>query len=240
MKVVVNRTKKKIISMSIDENGVLQVLANNKMPFEYVKCFVESKREWVQSQLQFSSPQSNEETKSPAVTTAYANSLEKTIPEMFCGKKCLLYGDVVDVKPTVESKCYLEGESICMPEKYFSQKDSRIKTLKSYLKRLSVQNVSDAVSRFGSNVSMCPTKIEFKTVANGWLKCTQPYERVISLDYRICQLPIKLQQYLIVHAFSHFTHEGHDEAFWNTVSNYLPRYKSCVEELKNYDFLKEI
>ena len=240
MKVIVTRTKKKIISLSVDDNGVLQVLANNKLSLERIKSYVESKRDWVTGQLQ-----AERNSQESCAATCAPMPLERVtsqrgFAEMFSGKKCLLGGDVLAVRPTVESKCYLDGNCIFIPEKYYAQKDTRLKALKNYLKKLSVQNVADKISRFGSSASLCPTRIEFRTVNDGWVKCTHPSERVISLDYRVCQIPDILQHYIIVHAFSHFTNEGHCESFWNTVSNYLPRYKSCAEELKRYDFLKDI
>ncbi len=241
MKVVVSRTNKKLISMHLS-GDVLEVVANRKLTLQQVKDFVESKRDWVQAQIGSNTCAAVDLSDHAYCGKCVGDScnLSKTqLSDIFCGKQCLLFGDVVSVRPTVESRCYLE-DCIYLPEKYFARKDSRLKALNSYLKKLSQQSVSDAISRFGCNASLCPTKIEFKNINSGWLKCTNPAEKVITFDFRICQLPTKLQQYLIVHAFSHFTNDGHDEAFWNTVSNYMPRYKSCVEELKQYDFLKDI
>ena len=240
MRVIVTRTKKKIISLNVDENGVLQVVANNKLSLERIKNYVESKRDWVTQQLNSGRRMADEECATICVAPQESAMSQKSISEMFCGKRCLLGGDNLCVRPTVESKCYLDGNAIFIPEKYYSQKDTRVKALKNYIKKLSVQNVADKISRFGSSASLCPTRIEFRNVNDGWVKCTHPSERVISLDFRICQLPDILQHYIIVHAFSHFLNEGHTEAFWNTVSNYLPRYRSCAEELKRYDFLKDI
>ncbi|MCM1289095.1 MAG: M48 family metallopeptidase [Corallococcus sp.] len=160
--------------------------------------------------------------------------------EMFSGKKCLLCGRIHKVMPTAESKCHLDANCIYVPQKYFSDKASRIKALKGYIKKLSTQNVSNQISKFGSHASLCPTKIEFRNLSVGWTKCTTPTERVIALDYRICQLPPNLQHYIIVHAFAHFTNATHDDDFWNTVSNHLPYYKDCLDELAGYEFLKDI
>lgn len=225
--------------MRVDGN-VLNVVANKKLSLQQIKEFVESKRSWVQSQIDSGgSLENSNNTLCEIEPDNCCNLTKNQISDIFSGKQCLLFGDVVFVRPTVETRCYLE-DCIYLPEKYYAQKESRLKALNSYIKKLSQQSVSDAISRFGCNASLCPTKIEFKNLFSGWVKCTNPGEKVITLDFRVCQLPTKLQQYLIVHAFSHFTNNGHDDAFWNTVSNYLPRYKSCVEELRHYDFLKDV
>lgn len=245
MKVVVSRTSKKIISLRVDDNGVLQVLANKRLTITKIRAFVESKRDWILQQLSLQGTGCAACAPRPVEAECvadgnYGTQQDFDIASMFSGKACLLRGDVFSVRSTVESKCYLDGCCIYIPEKFYASKENRLKALKSYVKKLSAQNVSDEISKFGSYASLCPTKIEFRNIPNSWIKCTTPYERVISLDYRVFQLPEKLQKYLIVHAFSHFTNEGHDEVFWNTVSNYLPRYRSCMEELKQYDFLKDI
>lgn len=237
MKVIVSKTRKKILSIKVcgDE---LFVVANNKLSAEEIKKIVESKRDWIFEQLKLQNRAVERETTSDAnVGVQESNS---DVADMFCGRKILLEGDVFSVRPSQESKCFLDGANVFVPEKHFANKIDRLKCLKSFLKKISAQNVAEDVSRFGCCASLCPTKIEFRQLSKGWVKCCSPADRVVTLDFRLCQLPEKLQHYVIVHAFSHFTNAGHDEQFWNTVSNYLPNYKSCVEELRRYDFLKEI
>lgn len=275
MKVVVTRTHKKVVTLRLDDNGVLQVVANNKLPLSRVKQIVENHRDWINEQIKIGLCRKASDSAHCAKDTCAA--LAKNTPEprqhvnkipqnsnlrpsqddtldssnytstqnayygeMFSGKKCLLCGRIHKVMPTAESKCHLDGNCIYVPQKYYSDKESRLKALKGYLKKLSAEHVSDQISKFGSQTSLCPTKIEFRNLPVGWTKCTTPTERVITLDYRICQLPPNLQQYLIVHAFSHFSNSTHDDDFWNTVSNHLPHYKNCLNELSQYEFLKDI
>lgn len=276
MKVVVSRTNKKIVTLRLDDNGILQVVANNRLSLSKVKQIVENHRDWINEQIKLnlcrktsgavcgakdacaaiaSNAPEQCENRFPPQNHANARALQSNFSEetekysstqnayygeIFSGKRCLLCGRLHKVMPTAESKCHLDGNCIYVPQKYYSDKVSRIKALKGYLKKLSAQHVSDQISKFGSQTSLCPTKIEFKNLSVGWTKCTNPSERVITLDYRICQLPPNLQQYLIVHAFSHFSNATHDDAFWNTVSNHLPHYKNCLDELVQYDFLKDI
>ncbi len=279
MKVVVTRTHKKVVTLRLDDDGVLQVVANNKLSLSHVKQIVEGHRDWINEQIKIglcrkasgsachtkatcaalamesdAEPRrhvnrvpKNENANTHAVKDVsddvnrdFTSTQNAYYGEMFSGKKCLLCGRVHKVMPTAESKCHLDGNCIYVPQKYYSDKESRLKALKGYLKKLSAQHVSDQISKFGSQTSLCPTKIEFRNLQVGWTKCTTPVDRVITLDYRICQLPPDLQQYLIVHAFSHFSNATHDDDFWNTVSNHLPHYKNCLNELSQYEFLKDI
>lgn len=237
MKVIVSRTNKKIVSMKLDECGNLLVTANNRLSLSEIKDIVGEKSEWIAARKKCAVPTC--QTTSDANVGVDVNS-QNDIADIFCGRKTLICGEVFSVKDSSGSKSSIEGDSVLIPEKYFSSKESRLKALRTCIKKYSTQSVSEAISRFGSYVSLCPSAIEFRSIPKGWLKCTSPFEKIITFDFRICQLPEHLQHYLIVHAFSHFTCAGHDGNFWNTVSNYMPNYKSCVEELQSYNFLKEI
>lgn len=239
MRVIVSRTGKRILSMKLDEDGNLHVVANSRLRLNEIKKMVEDKRDWIAAQLAKKNFATEEETTTDA-NVGVTGSATNDVADIFCGRKTLLCGEVFCVKPSAENKCHVEGDSVFVPEKMFTTKENRIKAVKSCVKKYSVQSVSEAISRFGSCVSLCPTKIEFRNISRGWLKCSNPAERIVTLDYRISQLPEHLQHYLIVHAFSHFTNVGHDGNFWNTVCNYMPNYKNCVEELLEYNFLKEI
>ena len=277
MKVIVTRTHQKIVTMRLDDDGVLQVVANNRLPLSKVKEMVENQRDWINEQIKInlcrkansaasaneacavvatsSNAAKNRRSRAQTNTSREQYSAERGryddtplsptqhsyYGEMFSGKKCLLCGRLHKVMPTSEGKCHLDDNCIYIPQKYYYDKFTRLKTLKAYLKKLSEQHISGQISKFGSHASLCPTKIEFKSLpADQWIKCTSPQERVITLDYRICQLPPDLQHYLIVHAFSHFGNGNHDDDFWNTVSNHVPYYKTCLKQLSDYEFLKDI
>jgi predicted metal-dependent hydrolase len=93
----------------------------------------------------------------------------------------------------------------------------------------------------GSKLRLCPVDIDFKTFADAsWLSCTDACNKVIRLDYRVVQLPEKLQDYIIAHAYAHFYEPNHTKAFWSVLSQICPNYKECNEDLENYLFLKEL
>lgn len=239
MKVIVTRTGKKVLTLKVVDNTLL-VTANNRLSVKEIKNIIESKRDWIASKL--NKTQTSEASCCETTTEANVGVRESStdIADMFCGRKIMLCGEIFSVSSVSESKCFLDGSCVYISDKYYGTKSERIKCLKSFIKKISMQNTAEEIARFGSCVSLCPTKIDFKTITNSWMKCGTPTDRVVTLDFRVCQLPEKLQHYIIVHAFSHFTNAGHDDRFWNTVANYLPNYKSCVAELQQYDFLKEI
>jgi hypothetical protein len=53
-------------------------------------------------------------------------------------------------------------------------------------------------------------------------------------------LPENLQVYVMVHELCHTVHHDHSKNFWSLVSAFLPNYKSCIKQIKNYSFLNNI
>ena len=165
---------------------------------------------------------------------------KETICNMFCGKSVLLFGEVYHVKPTSATKTFIDKGSIFIHENSYSDKETRLKTLKQYLRRIAKISLPSQISDFGSTVSLCPEKIDFKEVAEGWLKCSDAAKKAITIDYRLIQLPLNLQHYVIVHAFTHLRYADHNTDFWHCLANFLPDYEKCIQQIKNYDFLKDI
>ncbi|MCM1534142.1 MAG: M48 family metallopeptidase [Corallococcus sp.] len=149
-------------------------------------------------------------------------------------------GDVVNVSTGASGKTYLEGNTLFIPEKNYSDKTERLKAVRSYLRKVALVYVAGEISSYGASISLCPTKIEFRNLADCWTKCSQSSQKILVFDYRIAQLPQNLRTYIIAHAFAHFKYPAHDSNFWNCISNVLPRYKDYINKLEEYEFLKDL
>lgn len=248
MKVEVERTLKKIVKMRY-EDGVLKVVANYFVSNKRLRELIEQNSEWIKQRKQ-------ETASTTAATHVEAKNIQKSTPpvkktpsnrqtpniesnttrDMYAGKKTVIMGDIITVSSSVSAKTYLDDDVLYINEKYCQSREARLKAVKNYLKKMAQLYVSVEIANFGSNVSLCPAKIEFRDVGE-WLKCSLAAQRILCMDYRIVQLPINLRMYLIAHAFSHFTHPIHDDKFWNFISNALPHYKDMVNQLEKYNFL---
>ena len=246
MKVVVTRTAKNIVRLKYD-NGTLRVVANYFVTQKKIRRIIEENMTWInmrkdKEQELNKHPREDLSLNENALTVDAKSDLidSQVIKEIFAGRKTIILGDVLDVRKSVSNKTYMEGASLFISEKSYSDRESRIKAIKSYLRKISLLYVASEVSSFGSKVSLCPSKIDFKDVSGGWVNCSLSSQRNLSLDYRITQLPQDLRTYLIAHAFAHFYIPSHDENFWNYLSNILPRYQDNIKDLEQYDFLKDI
>ena len=247
MKVQVERTGKKIVKMRY-EDGILKVVAYRFISEKKLREIIDQNAEWIRQRKQTAVTHVEEKKvdnnnsldkveTSCSNTSTKDNSLTK---EIFAGKKTFIMGEVITVTSGVSAKTYLDGNMLYINEKYWQSREERLKAIKCYLKKIAQLYVSVEIANFGSNVSLCPAKIEFREVGEFWLKCSLAAQRILCFDYRIVQLPQNLRTYLIAHAFAHFTHPIHDDKFWNFISNALPHYQDSAKQLEKYRFLKDI
>lgn len=160
--------------------------------------------------------------------------------DMFCGKELLYFGKTIAVTPSSTARTRLDKDVLFVFDDAFMKKETRLKAIKTFLKRSAKDLLTKQFATFGSCVSLCAEKIEFKELNGGWINCTEAAERTICADYRIVQLSENLQRYLIAHCFAHFDNADHDENFYRKLRYYIPYFTQCEKELSRYDFLLEI
>lgn len=250
MRVEVTRTFKRIVQLRY-EDGVLKVVANRFLSNKRLKQIIEENIQWIKSrQKEENSKRSSEvaATKPRTVLSAPKRSQsnsgvkanEVDMREVFSGRKTLVLGDMVRVLESVNSRTVLDENILYVPYKYYQSREGRLKAIKSYLKKMATLYVSTEIANFGSRISLCPTKIEFREISDSWVKCSHAAQRILTIDYRVVQLPQILRQYVIAHAFAHFSHPIHDAKFWSCVAAVLPRYEEYARQLERYRYLKDV
>ena len=228
------------------ENGILKVVANRFLSDKKIKEIIEENIDWINAHKT-----SVKEEPKPQIEKAKNDDKERCCPQskdsqgqlvqdMFAARQTLILGDPVNIASCSSGCSYLDGKTLYISEKFYANRDSRLKAVKSFLKKLAASGVADEVADFGSKTAMCPVKIEFRENNGSWVKCSLANQRILCFDFRIVQLPQQLRKYVIVHAFAHFSHPLHDCGFWKFVSEFLPDYRILASELDEYKILKDI
>ena len=242
MLVKIMRTDEKVVKIKVN-GDCLEVIANKYASDKKIKKILAENAEWINRRVALSAQSANADVVATAGKRSLPENVEYSdvgVAEIFAGRAFLLCGKTYRVAPSEGAKIYIDGGNVFVPQKYCKDKLLRIKALRSYSKRLAEVYLSAEISKFGSSISLCPKKIEYRDLKTTWLKCSMAAERIICMDYRAVSLPLNLQQYLIVHAFVHFDVPEHGNAFWNAVSNYLPKYSDVRAGLKRYAFLFDV
>ncbi len=156
------------------------------------------------------------------------------------GTVVVIDGKYLPVKPSLITKSRLENDCLYIFEDSYAEKTTRIRAVKAFLKKYARECLSEKISVIGCELSLCPIKIEFKELSDGWLRCDEAARRIICLDYRVCQLPDPLQRTVITHAFAHFKYQNHDRAFHAFTDDYIPNCLDNELQLRSFDFLRGI
>lgn len=250
MKVEVTRTLKNIVKLRY-ENGVLKVVANRFLSDKKLRQIIDENIEWIRARKQ---EENNKNSHSVVATKPrQASHPDKKVQireknsdgnfdfrDVFAGRKTLVLGDVVKVAATAAPRAILENNTLYIPERYYQSRECRQKAIRVYLKKMATLYVSTEISNLGSKISLCPAKIEFRELSDAWVKCSNASQRILTIDFRVVQLPQNLRRYVIAHAFAHFHSPIHDEKFWNSVAAVLPNYEACARQLEKYSYLKDV
>jgi predicted metal-dependent hydrolase len=65
-----------------------------------------------------------------------------------------------------------------------------------------------------------------------WGSCNS--RGIISLNWRLIQLPLYLVDYVVAHELAHLIEMNHSKAFWEVVGRVCPEYREARRELKEY------
>lgn len=247
MKIVVNRTNKKVVRISPQSDGSVTVVAYRFLSQKRIANYVADNIQWINSCIQKLSSSSSITTSTGenkikptdvCVKTDKLNS--QLVKDIFAGKSFLLCGQVYKCVATSQSQTHLKEDCLFICEKQFATRELRLKAICSFLKRMSGIVLSQLVSKLGSEMALCPTKIQFKDLHGRWCSCVDAESRAIVLDFRLIQLPQQLQNYVITHAFVHFRKQSHTAEFFDYLSNFFPNYKQLQNTIADYDFLLDV
>lgn len=72
--------------------------------------------------------------------------------------------------------------------------------------------------------------VTYKFMKSKWGSCNS--NKIITLNYRLLDLPDDLIEYVLVHELVHLNHMNHSKNFWDELSSHLPDYKARKLELK--------
>ncbi len=239
MKVIVERTNKRQLKICPQQDGSVRVVAYRFLRKQKIQSYIAENLHWVEERISKLQSQTANVSDDSVLSNEGDCRLEN-LRDYFAFRSVLICGTNYKVIPTATSQTRVEQDSLLVCQKYFADRLLRAKTIKQFLKKLANNYLPQEVSRFGSKISICPQKIEFKDLKNSWCSCQHADVQHLLLDYRLVQVPVDLQRYVIAHAFCHFFCHEHNNAFWEFLSSYVPNWKQCKKHLQDFQFLFDL
>ncbi|MAA78280.1 MAG: hypothetical protein CL916_03395 [Deltaproteobacteria bacterium] len=106
--------------------------------------------------------------------------------------------------------------------------------LKEWIKEQTIQKSKDFIELNKDRIVVLPNRIRISSAKSKWGSCTS--KGVVSLHYRLFQLPPLALQYVLCHELAHLVHMNHGSLFWEEVRRLMPNYKEGNEKLLQRDF----
>jgi predicted metal-dependent hydrolase len=115
------------------------------------------------------------------------------------------------------------GELVPIPARVLNAPADRRAALLKHYKKEAKRVVGERVEHWGGVMGLRPRKVLIKENRSSWGTCTP--KNTLNFSYRLVMAPLPVVDYVVVHELAHLAHRGHTNAFWNTVSRYVPGVK---------------
>lgn len=102
----------------------------------------------------------------------------------------------------------------------------RIAVLTEVLKRL--------IAKWEKAMNVHVVRVTIKDMRSRWGSCC-PQRATLSINLKLARVPEKLIEQVVVHELCHLFHRDHSEAFYATMTRFLPDWKARKKQLDAYD-----
>jgi predicted metal-dependent hydrolase len=129
------------------------------------------------------------------------------------------------------TKLTFDGDSFTL---YYSTYDESIfqTRINKFYKEEATHYIPNVVKEWSETMGLTYNNISFRKTKRQWGSCSAKND--LSFNTMMMKLPLDVIQYIIVHELAHIKHKHHQKAFWKFIEEYLPDYKTQVNELKNF------
>ncbi len=210
------RKNRKTLTVKMDKDGNLTVIAPLYLPQAQVEKFILEHAAWIErkrKQLAARKPL-------PVLTMKEGEKVP------FFGKEYILkLWDKRSVNVTQQGDIYLP---VSNPKnaliRYYGQ------CLKEYL--------ASFIATHAREIGVIPTKISINSARTRWGSCSG--KNSLNFSFRLAMCDISAVEYVAVHELCHILHKNHSKAFWQEVEKYYPAYKEAKRYLKQKNYYMEI
>jgi len=215
--VVVKRSNRKTLSIYVERNGGISVLAPEHMPDHELRAVLLKKEYLIQKHRAQWNILNGSKTEREFVNgqsflylgrnyrLMYVTRKEQSVPlQLKNGYFCLLRA--CKSKASEKFKIFYKDKGLPLIEKQVFV----------YAAKLGVQCVHVRV-------------IELK---NRWASCSD--KKRLNFHWKCLMAPLSVINYIIIHELVHLKYKKHDRRFWNEVDKIIPDYENHIEWLRNF------
>ena len=202
------KSKRKTLSLSINENAELIVRAPNQISNKRIKEFIIEKSKWINKNK---------------------NLIQSRINEMNDSDSDYLF--LGNIYPLI--KVYEDPNKIDFNGTEFitsiENQDKFKSSLKSWYKIKFKEIAIPRLNYFSDKYNLKINQVRFKNQKTLWGSCSS--KNNINLNYLLVMAPMLVIDYVIIHELVHTVHKNHSKKFWNAVEAIMPDYKKAKKWL---------
>ena len=202
------KSKRRTLSLSINENAELIVRAPNQISNKRIEEFIIEKSKWINKNK---------------------NLMQSRINEMNNSDSNYLFlGNIYPLIKVNENpnKIDFNGTEFITS---IENQDKFKASLKSWYKIKFKEIAIPRLNYFSDKYNLKINQVRFKNQKTLWGSCSS--KNNINLNYLLVMAPMIVIDYVIIHELVHTVHKNHSENFWNAVEAIMPDYKKAKKWL---------
>ena len=201
------KSKRKSISLIIDNNGDFIVRSPILATQKQINKFINEKQNWIIQKRQ--AQILNQINPIKVENQEKLNILEKTY----------------SIFITNSGRVKLDDDKIIIPNVNSKEK------LISYIKKIAKTTIGTYVNKYCNSYGFSYNGITINSAKTRWGSCSG--NNKLNFTYKLMFCPYEVVEYIVIHELCHTKIKNHDKNFWSLVKSYCPNYKACERWLKN-------
>ena len=203
------RSKRKTLSLTINENAELIIRAPKRLSIEKIQDFINEKENWINRKKRL---------------------IENQIKDVTSNHNKLLYlGDLfpINVEQNASKELFFTGEEFIANS---IEPDSLSLSIKKWYKNKFKEIALPRVAYFANKHNLMVNQVRIKNQKTMWGSCSS--KNNINLNYLLLMAPMGVIDYVIVHELVHTIHRNHSTDFWDSVESIMPEFQEHKRWLK--------
>ena len=203
------RSKRKTLSLTINENAELIIRAPKRLSIEKIQDFINEKENWINRKKRL---------------------IENQIKDVTSNHNKLLYlGNhfPINVEQNASKELFFTGEEFIANS---IEPDSLSLSIKKWYKNKFKEIALPRVAYFANNHNLMVNQVRIKNQKTMWGSCSS--KNNINLNYLLLMAPMGGIDYVIVHELVHTIHRNHSTDFWDSVELIMPEFQEHKRWLK--------
>lgn len=213
------RTNRRSLSLTINKNGELIVRAPKRMDVDDILKFIKQKEQWITTK--------QNQVKSSLLKNKKIIDYEVFL---FCGKE---YKKVYVSK---QKDIELNDNSFSIPKGHTTDKE--LKLIKRWYASMTKEILTLRVNYFADLMQLNYLSVGIDNCKTRWGSCSK--SGILKFNLRLCMLPHKIIDYIIIHELSHLIEFNHSKQFYNIIGSIMPDWQTQRKKLKDYGYLLSI